>query len=651
MRLNILVIISIAVSCVSCEDKATQPPYTQVLVVSGDAYHQGFQQGRQLASKIRSLYATLLETSLMPYLNREQGDVAAFLEEYQKDEYADGKFSYEMMRQSGRHLFEILERDHPEFADELRGVADGSGMSLDKIIVLNTFADTMLAFRSVTFFIKQLQAPRIVKMEFLGPLDTDGVDNNGDGEIDEQDDGVIKHQVDDGTYDTSYLPRPIASMVEVPTTAKIRMYLYDPPGLSGFKDPNGEQKPGEEQGMDPLSIRIQLNDRLYTYGDPSITTSVWGDDGNGLEVVFTPPDGLPKASIVSLIVQAGNKSRIVNPPPVHARFMRDERIVFSTEGYGKPMHEIPNLGAWDGRSMPTSLGFAIRGSASSDGVVRLAHHFALLDSNTSHKHTVVIAHKPDGGKVHVTIGWAGIIWGFSGMNEDGLVFVANPSDTLDNPLAGQVRRQVWLAKLLLDGTPIGISGRDLLEHCSSVDEATETLRNDGSTFGWNVLLGDRTGHIRAVEMDSNILNAQDGGFYQFEPDSSDENNLDEYGQPFASVGPDDLRMTMHFVKNVPDIDTKILIFDVQPQFVWTSFYYRSLRTWNILGEKIRQNYGRMDLARVIELLRVPQLVDQNDSMNAVVYEPQGGVFHYAMGQVPATDGEFVTLDLEDLANE
>ena len=33
------------------------------------------------------------------------------------------------------------------------------------------------------------------------------------------------------------------------------------------------------------------------------------------------------------------------------------------------------------------------------------------------------------------------------------------------------------------------------------------------------------------------------------------------------------------LKNVPDIDATILIFDVQPQRYWSSFYYRSLRTF------------------------------------------------------------------------
>ena len=32
-------------------------------------------------------------------------------------------------------------------------------------------------------------------------------------------------------------------------------------------------------------------------------------------------------------------------------------------------------------------------------------------------------------------------------------------------------------------------------------------------------------------------------------------------------------------------------------------------------------------------------------MNAVVYEPESGRLHFAMGRVPASDGDFVDFDL------
>jgi len=650
-QLAVLSAVSVLIVSGSACAPAQQPAYYEIFEVSGSPYEMGYQHGEHFSSKIRSLYTLVLDTALLPYLNREQDDIMSFLEEYQKPEYAEGRFSYEMLLQSGKNLEEILEETHPEYVEELEGIADGSGVSYDKILVLNTFVDTMLAFRSVTFFIRQLQAPRVVELSFLGNLDSDGIDNNGDGQTDEEDDGTVKDWLYADNWTTDYGPRSIAAMVEVPTDVRIRIILYDPPGLAGLKDPE-DRNPDDVQGVNPESIRIQLDNTVYSSNPASdeycdcIQTALHGEDDKGLEVIFRPPGGLQSASEVSLILQAGDLAWVGDPPPKHARFMRDERIVFSTKGLGKQPHQIENRGAWDGRSQPPSIGFAVRNSASGDGKLRLAHHFSLLDSNASHKHTVLILHRPDDEKAHVTIGWAGVIWGFSGMNEDGLTYLVNPSDTLNNPLAGQVREQVWMAKLLCTGIPIGLKGRRMLARHSTVAQAQAMLSSEENTFGWNLLIGDRDKNLAAVELDSNVLDDQDDGYQTYGPNSSDSENLDRYGKLFGSVGPDDLRIGSHYQKNIDDIDTTILVFDVRPQRFWSSFYYRSFRSFSVLGEQIEANYGRIERPEIIEILRTPDLIDTRDSMNAVIYEPQDLKLHFAMGQVPAVDGEFLEYDLE-----
>ena len=47
----------------------------------------------------------------------------------------------------------------------------------------------------------------------------------------------------------------------------------------------------------------------------------------------------------------------------------------------------------------------------------------------------------------------------------------------------------------------------------------------------------------------------------------------------------------------------------------------------------------------VEIIGLYELVDQRDSMNAAVYEPERGLLHFAMGQVPATSGPWVTVDV------
>jgi len=616
-----------------CEP-AEPPANSEVVVLSGDAYERGFQHGKLLRNKIRSLYTILLETNLMPYLNREQDDVMTFLKVYREDKYQNGQFSYRMLLESGENLLDILKDSHPEYAEEMRGIADGAKIPFERILVLNTFVDTMLAFRSVTLFLKQLSSPYLIELEFLGDFQ-DGVDNNGDGQTDEADDGAVKIE-SGGVWEAGYGPKTHAAMVEVPVDAQIRMRFLDNPGLGGFTGgPDEKPKEGDLQGMDPESIRIQLGTELYTaVDDDCFQMTLSGENDEYLEVIFTPPDGLPPGQTLSVTVQAHDISAINNPLPVRPRVMRDERFVFTTRGAGLSHQEVPNRGEWDGRSMPPALGFAARKTATPDGATRLAHHFALLDSNISHKHTVLFVHRPDDGTPFAVVSWSGLVWGFSGMNRDGLTYMVNPSDTLDNPLVGQVKQHIDEAQLLSTGIPIGVKGRILLEQSDTVPEALALLAAEEDTFGWNLLLGDQNGAIAAAELDNNVMRESDGGFHSFTPEDG-----------IGNVGPDDLSMAMHFLANLPDIDFSFLAFHVQPQLLWSSFYYRSLRAFYILEEEIQSRYGKLDLPGMIEVLRHPELVDIRESMNAVVFEPESGKLHYAMGQVPATDGEFVEFDL------
>ena len=83
--------------------------------------------------------------------------------------------------------------------------------------------------------------------------------------------------------------------------------------------------------------------------------------------------------------------------------------------------------------------------------------------------------------------------GFSGMNASGVACAVNPSDTLDNPLAGQVKKNSILAKILSHGTPVGVQIRLMLEQARTVRQEVEVLAGEGSTFGWIYLVTDAYG--------------------------------------------------------------------------------------------------------------------------------------------------------------
>lgn len=426
----------------------------------------------------------------------------------------------------------------------------------------------------------------------------------------------------------------------------MRLWLRD---QSPLTDPTKPDHASAE-GVDPASVRIQWDDRVLQAGvdDEIRTREVEGSQGTEMEVTFAPRDGFAPGAVVSLLVQAGDRAWVTEPPPPHARFMRDERLVFTTRGYGRAPHEVPNQGRPDGRTQPPSLALAVRGSATPDGQTRLAHHFAMLDSNTSHQHAVLFVHHPDDGPAFAVLGWTGVVWGFSGMNEAGLAYAVNLSDTLNNGMVKQVLDHVFdlgEARLVASGVPVGIVGREVLRRARTVDEAAGVIRETPASFGWNYLLADARGDIRGVEVHSNILDDPDGGFFSLAP-----GDLDPWGRPWAGVGTDDLRLASHAILRTEDISLDFFgLLKINQQRYWTSFYFRSLRAFYRLGEEVARAYGHLDVDRLEAILRTPDLVDTRDSMNAVVFETESRRMHVAAGQVPATDGPFLTFDLAEMA--
>ena len=173
-----------AVALASCEP-AEQPKYYRVVDLYGTPYERGFQHGQLFRDEIRSFYTMLLTNSLLPYLNREQPDIAEFLLTYEEDRYQDGNFSYQLLLESGQNI----EPDIPqEYIEEMQGIADGAELPYDDILLLNTLFDSMVCLRAMTFFIRAIQAPVVAAVDF-GDLSGDGVDNDGDGEVDEPGEG------------------------------------------------------------------------------------------------------------------------------------------------------------------------------------------------------------------------------------------------------------------------------------------------------------------------------------------------------------------------------------------------------------------------------------------------------------------------------
>ncbi|MFN7132477.1 MAG: hypothetical protein ACK4N5_10365, partial [Myxococcales bacterium] len=144
-------------------------------------------------------------------------------------------------------------------------------------------------------------------------------------------------------------------------------------------------------------------------------------------------------------------------------------------------------------------------------------------------------------------------------------------------------------------------------------------------------------------VDSNVAN---GGLFVYGAEADEPDNLDRHGRPLASVRADDLRLASHFQRNTDDMFTaEVAGQRIVPQRAWSSYWFRSLRAFALLGEHLEARYGKLTVDEAKAVLGQPGLVDQSDSMNAVVLEPKTRRLHVAMGQVPATAGAFELIDL------
>ncbi len=606
----------------ACE--AQPPPTREHLILEGDAYARGLRHGTLLRSKIRSFHATILTNTLLPYLNREHEGIASVLPEYRKPRYQNGAFSRELLLDSAKEL----ERQIPTaIREELRGIADGSGLPYDDVLVLNTFPDTVLTVRVIAAAIGLAKAPRLHAVSVEG-AETDGRDNDEDGEIDESGEGTV----------SPWEPSPFAALAQVEPGAALRFVLEDSDGVA------------------PEHLRLIVGAHVFTRESAEVALREITLDGDGtqqrpaLEVRFTPSAELTEKARAegsfTLVLGAGDKA-LSTSVPVHANFMRQERITLAMAG-DRTRRDVANAEPDTGRTQPPSLAFAVRGSSSKSGAPLLAQNFALLDANTAHKHGAVFEHRPSepGQKPFVVVGWAGMVWGFSGMNAAGLAGACNPSDSLDNSVIARFLDQLGdldNARLLMRGRPIGIALRRALERKDTAAGGVTELSETQHAAGWSCLFADRAGALRAVEVDSDV--SKDGTAVSFGPEAADAENLDPHARPFASNGEDDLRIAAHFRKNTEDMyRLEVLGQRIAPQRYWSNAYYRSVQAWTRLGEALR-NAGPLDAESAQTILRTPSLMDVRDSMNSAVFEPATLRYHVAMGQVPAPTSEFETFTL------
>ncbi len=596
--------VALAVALGAC-GRAEPPPTRELLVLTGTPYERGLQHGTKLKSKIHSFYTRMLTASLLPYLGREQPDIQSLLTVYGTGAYQNGNFAHQLLVDSAKGIEASLPS---EAREEMKGIADGSGLPYEDVLVLNTFTDSVLAVRGIALAIRLSRAPHLEALSVEG-TDADGLDNDADGQVD---------QAGEGTLDP-FVPAPYAQLVELPSAPVFHARVNDP------------------DGIDPKSIRLQLDQKAYGVNSGAITTTSLGD--GGVDLAFAPGD-LGPPGVHTLVIGLSDAKVLDRPAPDHESVMRDEEIVFTTQGTGLKPWEVRRPQLDDGRTRAPSFAVGVARSRSSGGPM-LAQNFALLDASAAHEHTVVLVHHPDHGPAYVTVGWAGVAYGFSGMNANGVAYACNPSDTLNNSIVQSVINQVGdlsTAKLKAAGMPLGFATRQVLETATDTPSAIDAMKAQPHAYGWSCLFADKAGALQALELNSGTFDVNAPKFAAYGPADTDA-----HGQRYGATSDDDLFIASAYQQVLDDAPILSLAGQrVVPQRYWSSFFYRSRRAVDDVARLLKPGMTPLDLEA---LLGRPELVDHSDSMNAVVMEPAALKLHSAIGTEPANDAPYETFDL------
>ncbi len=213
----------------------------------------------------------------------------------------------------------------------------------------------------------------------------------------------------------------------------------------------------------------------------------------------------------------------------------------------------------------------------------------------AHEYTLATVYRPSGRKAFVSVGFPGLVGVLSGMNEDGLTVAI--LEVFQAPF--RVRRlDPW-------GTPYALCFREILETCSTIDEAFTLLSRRRRTTMYNLALIDR--HRAAT------FEVTPGRVYR---------RPAQHGVCLT---------TNHF-----QLDT------LQPAFA-----LNVMQTFDRI--RTMRRYARLPRCYdVTSLHEVMHLVSAWDTLQTIIFEPEPLRLHLATGQIPASAGALTSVDLAPL---
>ena len=231
-------------------------------------------------------------------------------------------------------------------------------------------------------------------------------------------------------------------------------------------------------------------------------------------------------------------------------------------------------------------GVALRGKATEGGRVLHARVLDYMTEIDLQQAAAVQVFMPEGHYTWMSLGYAGFIGTVTAMNERGLAI---------GEMGGRGEGQ-W------DGTPMSLLLRDVMERAANVDEALDIMRAAPRTCEYYYVLSDRSGTIRALHCTPAEM---------------------------IVLGPGQQHPRLPLVPE----DTVLVSADERAK---------------LLSRRIVDNYGRIDVPGLIEIIKRPVAMQAN--LHDAIFAPETLDMWCADADrdTPACDAPYVQVNLAKL---
>ncbi|MFT4664146.1 MAG: aromatic-L-amino-acid decarboxylase [Gammaproteobacteria bacterium] len=244
--------------------------------------------------------------------------------------------------------------------------------------------------------------------------------------------------------------------------------------------------------------------------------------------------------------------------------------------------------------------FAANGSFTSDGNMIIARNNDYED-DYSNEISITVVREPLEGIPNLCHSWAGLVGTYEGINLNGLVVTTQFSENEDRSTNGKSVKCVNLK---------------LLENCSTIEEAIKMVQNTPLNFGCNILIAD--GNKSVV----------------IECSGSGSTVVLESGGKSVS--------TNHFTKHIsnPPQNTESYLTEERREF---------------LSQEITNYKSRLDVDKVKKILKSPPIARYGlpdfHTLRSAIYIPKKRESYVAHGLLPAFEGNYILMNLEEILKE